>query len=76
MREYPIKIKNLADLINFESFVRKNNLHGELRQRDFKANIRSGLILFMGLPFNNASVVLEDCPAVHSVEVEKQLAAF
>lgn len=76
MREYQIKITNVAELINFESFVRKNNLHGELRQRDFRADIRSGFVLFMGLPFNNASIVLSDCPTARVPELEKQIAAF
>lgn len=76
MREYPIKITNLAELVKFESFVRKNNLHGELRQRDFSADIRSGFLLFMGLPFHHASVVLKDCPAGQVLEMKRQIAAF
>lgn len=76
MREYPIKITNFAELVKFERFVRKNNLHGELKQRDFSANIRSGFLLFMGLPFHHATVVLKDCPEGHVMEMEKQIAAF
>lgn len=74
MKEYSVKITNLGELMRFESFVRKYNLHGEFRQRDFRVNIRSGFLIMLGLPFKNATVVLENCPS--TVDVERQIAAF
>ena len=63
MKEYPIQIMNMKDLLRLQSCVRSNHLHGEIRQKNYVSNVRSGLYLAMVLPLDEATLCLTDCPA-------------
>lgn len=64
MKEYPIKLMNLKDLIRFQSYVFSNHLHGEIRQMKYACNIRFGLWLALTLPLDDATLYLKDCPEI------------
>lgn len=64
MKEYPIKLMNLRDLIRFQTDVFSNHLHGEIRQMKYVCNIRFGLGLAMALPLDDATLCLKDCPEI------------
>lgn len=69
MKEYSIKIMNLKDLIQFQTYVVSNHLHGEIRQKDFVTNIRFGLYIAMALPLEEATLCLKDCPEEKAAEI-------
>lgn len=69
MKEYPIKLMNLKDLIQFEAYVFSNNLHGKIRQMDYACNIRFGPGLAMALPLDAATLSLNDCPGVNESDI-------
>lgn len=60
MQEYPIRIMNLKDLAQFHKYVLSNNLRGQIRQKNYVANVRSTLSLAIALPLDAASLCLEE----------------
>lgn len=63
MKEYPIAINGLNDLIRLERYVSANHLHGRVRQNNFTCNLRNVPYLTLALPLEEAVLCLEDCPA-------------
>ena len=63
MKEYPIAINGLKDLLRLERYVFANHLHGKLRQNNFNCNLRNAPYLALALPLGEAVLRLEDCPA-------------
>ena len=60
MKEYPIRIMDLKNLVQFQKYVFSNDLHGQIRQKNYVANIRCMLYLAMALPLDAASLCLEE----------------
>ena len=60
MKEYPMKLMNMKDLIRFQRCVLSNNLHGEIRQKNYPVSVRSGFYLAMALPLDDAILCLKD----------------
>lgn len=69
MKEYPIKIMNMKDLIRFQKKIRSLNLHGQIRQMNYVSNIRSGLNIAIALPLDAATLCLEDAPKVAEADI-------
>ncbi|MGM9605597.1 MAG: hypothetical protein ACI3XG_11120 [Faecousia sp.] len=69
MKEYPIKLMNLKDLIRFQTYVFSNQLHGEIRQMKYACNIRFGLGLAIALPLDEATLCLRDCPEIKETDL-------
>lgn len=69
MKEYPIKLMNLKDLIRFQKLVFTNDLHGEIRQKNYVSNIRFGLGLAMALPLDAATLSLKDCSEAKEADI-------
>lgn len=63
MKEYPIAINGLKDLILLERYVFANHLRGRVRQNNFVCNLRNTPYLALALPLEDAMLCLEDCPA-------------
>ncbi len=76
MKNYSVKIKNIAELRNFRKMVKKNHLYGQIRQKDFTADVRSVFAILMALPLDSASIFLTDCPENRAVEIENQFRTF
>ena len=69
MKEYPIRIMNMKDLIQFQASVFYWHLRGEIRQMDYVCNIRFGLALALALPLDAATLCLKDCPQAHETDI-------
>ena len=69
MKEYSIKLMNLKDLIQFQKLVFANDLHGEIRQKDYACNVRFGLGLSMALPLDAATLSLKDCTEAKEADI-------
>ena len=69
MKEYPIKIMNLKDLIRFQKKVRALGLHGQIRQMNYVSNIRSGLNIALALPLDAATLCLKEDPKVEGADI-------
>lgn len=69
MKEYPIKIMNLKELIRFQKEVRSLGLHGQIRQMNYVSNIRSGLNIALALPLDAATLCLKEDPKVEGADI-------
>lgn len=69
MKEYPIKIMNLKELIQFQENVFSRHLHGEIRQMKYVCNIRFGLGIAVVLPLDAATLCLKDCSGVEEADI-------
>lgn len=71
MKERPIKLMNLKDLIRFQAYVYTNHLHGEIRQMKYVSNIRSGLWLALALPLDDATLYMEERPELNESDLAR-----
>lgn len=71
MKEYPIQIMTLKDLLRLQSYVRANHLRGEVRQKNYACNVRSSLYMAIALPLDAATLYLKDCPAGKEADLVK-----
>ena len=69
MKEYPIRIMNMKDLIQFQASVFSWHLRGEIRQMDYVCNICFGLGLALALPLDAATLCLKDCSKAHETDI-------
>lgn len=62
MKECPLQIYNIKDLIKFNSYVRKNHIKGKVVQKNFSSKASSLIGLAIALPLECATLIIdEDC---------------
>lgn len=59
MKEYPIKIMNICELIKFNKYCRKNHIKGKVIQNNFSANASSFWGIVFGLPLDSAKLIID-----------------
>ncbi|GEM_PF-4968123 len=62
MKEHPVKIMNISDLIRFNSYVRKNHIRGNVVQKSLSVKASSVWGLALALPLDSATLITDsDC---------------
>jgi len=62
MKECPLQILNIIDLIKFNNYVRKNHIKGKVIQNNFSSKASSFIGLAVALPLECATLIVDvDC---------------
>jgi len=62
MKEHPLQIMNIGDLIRFNNYIRKNHIKGKIVQKDLCAKANSLLGIALALPLDSATLIIDsDC---------------
>lgn len=65
MKEHPLQIMKISDLIKFNKFVRKNHIKGRVIQNNLCSKANSFFGLALALPLDSAKLVIDD-DSVHA----------
>ena len=60
MKEHPLQILTIKDLIKFNSYIKKNYIKGRVVQNDFTAKASSFMGIALALPLEFATLIIDD----------------
>ena len=60
MMKHNLQILTISELCQFHRYVRKNNIHGKVRQNQFVTNARNTFMLAMVLPLEAGTLEITD----------------
>ncbi|MBQ8039587.1 MAG: hypothetical protein IJ274_06925 [Lachnospiraceae bacterium] len=60
MMKHNLQILTISELFQFHHYVRKNNIHGKVRQNQFATNVRNTFMLAMVLPLEAGTLEITD----------------
>ena len=75
MKNYPIQIMNLNDLIKFHAYIRKNHIKGNVVQMNYSCKASSLVGILIALPLDSASLVVDESAKAEITAIEAQLPA-
>jgi len=59
MKEHPVKLMNISDLIRFNSYVKRNHIKGKVVQKSFCTSASSLWGLAFALPLDSATLITD-----------------
>ena len=60
MKNQPLQLLKLRDLIRFHRYVRRHRIHGKVRQNQFVTSARNTFMLALALPLVSATLEIEE----------------